>query len=214
MKAPKEGSRKAAVYAVFHEQGLEAAIKHGVGLELKAGTIKSWAGGWGGKPRAAPAQAPAGGGTQRAAANAGEWALHFKHASRAAAERHMMDIVRRNRMDVKAFHIIEYDGRFAVAAAHIQNPNGPPQFDKGDTVFDTTIPNKVGKVVGPGAEVSDVKYEEGVRSVPNYYLHKFDGPTPDDKPAKKKRVRVEEAKAPAKKAVVKKPVKPIKKGKK
>lgn len=204
VKAPKEGSRKAAVYAVFHEKGLEAAIAHGVGLGLKAGTIKSWAGGWSGKPRAAPSQAPAEGGTGRPAANAGQYAPHFKHTSRSAAERHMMAIVRRNAMHQSAFHIIEFDGRFAVAPAQYQPQGRPPQFEKGDVVFDTTIPNKVGTIDKAGVEVSDVKYPEGVRSISNFYLHKFDGPDPNDKPAKRKRVKVVESKPPAKKTVAKK----------
>jgi hypothetical protein len=38
-KAPREGSRKAEVYAVFHDKGLEAAVKHAVSLGLKAGTV-------------------------------------------------------------------------------------------------------------------------------------------------------------------------------
>jgi hypothetical protein len=45
-KAPREGSRKAQVYDVFFDRGLDAAIAFAQTLGLKEGTVKSWAGGW------------------------------------------------------------------------------------------------------------------------------------------------------------------------
>jgi len=49
-KAPRAGSSKAAVYTVFHAEGLAAAIKKAVALGLKESTAKSWAGGWARSP--------------------------------------------------------------------------------------------------------------------------------------------------------------------
>lgn len=205
MKGPREGSRKAEVYAVFHAEGLDAAIKKAKTLDLKEGTVKSWAGQWGGKPKAdlapdtrkgprqrvaIPADQEAG--TERPKEGAGEFLPFFKHASRNTAQRALLDIVRRSGTKEAAFHIIEQGGRFAVVPAHYKSGGPIPQFEAGDIVFDTIIPDQKGKVVKAGPEVCEVKGPNGVRNIPNYYLFKFAKEKEEkkaEKPVKAKRVR-------------------------
>jgi transposase len=45
-KRPREGSRKAKVYDLYHEGTREAAIAYGLTLGLKESTIRSWIGTW------------------------------------------------------------------------------------------------------------------------------------------------------------------------
>jgi transposase len=46
-KRPREGSRKAKVYDLYHHEGTkEAAIAYGLTLGLKESTIRSWIGTW------------------------------------------------------------------------------------------------------------------------------------------------------------------------
>jgi hypothetical protein len=215
MKAPVAGSRKAQVYDVFHDKGLDAAIKKALSLGLKEGTVRSWAGGWskaprtehstdnrpqrGGAPIARKAKAPDKG--------PAEFSPHFQHKSKGDAAKHILNIVRRSGCAEAAYHIIEQDGRFAVAPAHYK-PGGPiPQFKDGDIVFDTIIPNQKGKVVKAGPEVCEVKGPDGIRAIPNYYLYKF----VDESKPKRERIKDE---PPAKKKIAReKPAKPVKKGK-
>jgi len=41
-KRPREGSRKAKVYDLYHETTKEAAITYGLSLGLKESSIRSW----------------------------------------------------------------------------------------------------------------------------------------------------------------------------
>jgi hypothetical protein len=45
-KPPREGSRKAEVYAVFFAEGFDAAREKAAALELAPSTVKSWASTW------------------------------------------------------------------------------------------------------------------------------------------------------------------------
>jgi hypothetical protein len=45
-KRPREGSRKAKVYDLYHEETKDAAIAYGLTLGLKESTIRSWIGTW------------------------------------------------------------------------------------------------------------------------------------------------------------------------
>lgn len=45
--APREGSKKANVYAFFQQNTPDDTVAFGVGLGLKLGTVKSWIGAWG-----------------------------------------------------------------------------------------------------------------------------------------------------------------------
>jgi hypothetical protein len=45
-KRPREGSRKAKVYDLYHETTKEAAITYGLSLGLKESSIRSWITTW------------------------------------------------------------------------------------------------------------------------------------------------------------------------
>lgn len=65
MQPPRPGSRKASVYDAFLQSGADAAIALGATLDLAAGTVKSWLGGWAkalGNPDAAKSNPRAKGG--------------------------------------------------------------------------------------------------------------------------------------------------------
>jgi len=169
------GSRKAEVYETFHKDGLDAAMKKGNKLGLKAGTVKSWCSGWQGHERAAPRTTRATHKVEtKPVTRSNEFEPWFKHSSRQEAERHRDAICNRSGCHKKAFHIIEENGRFAVAPAHVKG--GPiPTFEKGDIVFDTTMPDRRGKVIAAGPEQTEVRYaDKSTAIVPNYYLHKFE----------------------------------------
>jgi hypothetical protein len=46
MTRPKDGSRKASVYDAFHSGGYDEALRTAERLEIKEGTVRSWAGTW------------------------------------------------------------------------------------------------------------------------------------------------------------------------
>lgn len=206
MKAPREGSRKADVFAIYKKSGFDAAVKKAVELGLKAHTVKAWTSAWKGlgpdpvvkterKPRVkaqgngAPKRTPKEPGNRgKGSVAETTWVFtpHFRHSSHSAAMRHVQAIMRRAGTGEGAYHIIEDQGHFAVVPISYK-PGGPiPQFSDGDVVYDVIIPNRKGKVVKAGPEVCEVKYPEGNRYIPNYYLHVFKD---DKKPAKRARVR-------------------------
>jgi hypothetical protein len=45
-KRPRDGSRKAKVYDLYHETTKEDAVTYGLSLGLKESTIRSWIGTW------------------------------------------------------------------------------------------------------------------------------------------------------------------------
>lgn len=207
MKPPREGSRKADVYAVFIKSGLEAAIAKAVSLELKANTVKAWASSWGGgtkrvskdgKP--APDKAPA--------VPMSPNHIHFDIPTRARAVVHLQGIMRRTGMAEAAFHILEQDGKFGVVPIHLDPNAKVPTFQVGDWVCDTIIPDTLGKIVAAGPQQCTVRYEKprpgymtNETHIPNVYLVKV--PAPAIVPGKKKRAAIVEEKKPAKKSRVK-----------
>lgn len=54
MQSPRPGSRKAAVFHAFKDGGLKQAEKVGAEQGLKAGTVRSWVGGWSKQEAAGP----------------------------------------------------------------------------------------------------------------------------------------------------------------
>lgn len=221
-KAPREGSRKAEVYAVFHDKGLEAAIEKAVALGLKAGTVKSWAGGWAGSTKQAPSPDTRKGprtpkeavvkGTEHPH---GAFSPHFRHGTHAAAQRDVLTIARRSGVDNRAYHVLEQDGKFAVAPVHYKPTAAPPTFKKGDTVHDLFIPNNRGVIIEAGPEVSVVRVKgKPDQAVSNYYLYKFDDTTttrPRELPTKAKKPKAAKAPEPAKKPAPAKKQAPAKK---
>lgn len=193
-KGHKPGSRKGEVHRIFDQKGVEEAMKYGVAKGLKEGTIKSWIGVWsGGKVRVKLNGAT----TSVKQASVPPvvndiFASLFTHASRAAAEKAREGICKRAGTSAKAYHILEQSGKFAVVPAHYK-PGGPiPQFQDGDWVMDTIVPNSLGQVKGAGPEQSMVKYQKprhGFASdlvcIPNVYLYKVEAPKPATKARKK-----------------------------
>lgn len=190
MKAPREGSRKASVYDVFHDKGDAAALKAGVKLGLAPGTIKSWCKGWAGHakqahaadtrkgPKGPRAASPDKVSTPKAEVRAA-YDPRFDYTSRADAVKALMNTVRRMHCMEQAFHVIEENERFAVVPAHYKPEGKPPQFEKGDTVFDTIIPNSRGVVKEAGPYQCAVEYAAGYHAgreqiVPNVYLVKME----------------------------------------
>lgn len=204
MKPPKAGSRKAVVYDVFNASGLEAAIKKAVELGLAAGTTKSWASAWArggsGNSTAPGREAP----MRQSKSRTPDNGIRFDHVTRGAAVQHLHGIMRRSGVSQAAFHILEQEGKFAVVPAH-QVPNVKiPQFEDGDWVCDTIIPDTLGRIVAAGPQQCEVRYEKprpgymtNTTYVPNVYLVKM--PVPEKKvrdriegiPAKKARVKIE-----------------------
>jgi hypothetical protein len=54
MQSPRPGSRKAVVFNAFKDGGLKQAEKVGAEQGLKAGTVRSWVGGWSKQEAAVP----------------------------------------------------------------------------------------------------------------------------------------------------------------
>ena len=179
MKAPREGSRKAQVYEIFHDKGFDAAVAFALTIGLKAGTVKSWSGTWGrgGKAPLSPARSKGGngaqgGGTERSTSEREPYSPHYRYGTREAAVRAMIDLARRTVANERAYHVLEEGGKFAVAPASYK-PEGPiPQFKRGMTVMDTVIPDSRAIVVEAGPQQSVVKYEDGrEQTIPNVYLY-------------------------------------------
>jgi hypothetical protein len=83
----------------------------------------------------------------------------------------MIDLARRTVASERAYHVLEENGKFAIAPASYK-PEGPiPQFKRGMTVMDTVIPDSRAIVKEAGPEQSVVKYEDGrEQTIPNVYL--------------------------------------------
>ena len=112
-----------------------------------------------------------------------DWEPHFRFPSRSAAERAAHQIARRNGIAQANFHILEENGKFAIAPIHYKPKHAPPVLQEGDEVMDTIIPNSRGIVVGAGPEVSTVRYHDdgAERHIPNYYLYRMADLTKDQK---------------------------------
>lgn len=230
MKPPKEGSRKADVFALMNAKGFEAGLAKGLALGLQESTIRSWAPTWGITPP------PKGGGIARpprkeaqAARPApeprapSEWSPFFKYATRAAAERALDGICKRAGCAPRAYNVLEEDGRYAVAPAHYK-PAGPaPTFKVGDYVSSAITPNVVSRVLVTGQLTCTIKGpddpEDGI-VVSSYYLASVSKPTKaapaKAKPKPKAKAKVDhlEALIGKNKSKGKQPAKPVaKKGK-
>jgi hypothetical protein len=202
MKAPRPGTKKAQVFDAYMRDGRTAALALASTLELANGTAHSWLSEWkrfSGKIEPAVPPAPkkrarinASGGkreravidygpTQASLVPRGGWFdAHFRYSSRAAADRAHALKCKDLGMGHKAFHVIEDNGRFALAPAHYNPSRELPQFKKGDTVFDITIPNTRGVIVEAGPEQSEVSFKTGMFEgkqwfVSNYYLTTLPG---------------------------------------
>jgi hypothetical protein len=157
----KEGSRKAAIYDAFIEAGggeggLKVAYKRAEKLGIKAGTVKSWASGWlKGVLRPEKKETTA---TKPKVVHDKGYHPDFKYTSRAMADKQHEALCTRAGLRAHAFHVIEDDGRFAVAPAHYK-PGGPvPTFERGDIVYDAVIANSKAKVLEAGPEQTLVRY--------------------------------------------------------
>lgn len=198
MKSPfKEGSRKAEVHQVFldtggGDDGLKAAQKRAKKLGLADGTLKSWAGGWlKGLAKAAKPDKV----VTRERLTTPDDDVHFKHDSIIKANRDLEAICKRCGLRPHAFHILEQEGMYAVVPATTK-PNGPPpQFVKGDTVYDGYVVNSKAKVLEAGPEQCVIRYAtEAVKglsrprecAVPNRYLIKIEEPKPKGKVKREK----------------------------
>lgn len=102
---------------------------------------------------------------------------YFKYGSREMAERAILLLTKDLGMRKEALHVIEENGRFAIAPAHHKRKDGPiPTFKTGTTVFDITIPNSRATVIKAGPEVSEVRYDadgpygKQERNISNIYL--------------------------------------------
>lgn len=166
----KAGSRKAAIYDVFKaakdpEAGLKAAYKEASrpgAKVIKPGTVKSWVGGWAKGTLKAKAAAPKEKKAKADKSKPGDsnYEAHFKYLSRHHAEGNLKDIAERSGLRSHAFHILENDGKFAVVPITYR-PIGPaPQFEKGDVVFDAFIANSKAKVLNPGPEQTEIRYDK------------------------------------------------------
>lgn len=185
----KQGSRKAQVFDVYQSKGLDAAIEFAVSLGLKAGSVKSWAAAWrrlpsnkGRQAASVTAKPVKGVPEQKAPHDAPDsgYSPDFRYAHRGDAVRRLMSIARRPGCDQRAFHVVEERGKFAVVPASYR-PEGPiPQFERGDHVMDTVIPNSRARVIAAGPEQCEIEYFDGIGStmykgpanIPNVYLFK------------------------------------------
>jgi hypothetical protein len=199
-KGHKAGSRKGEVHRVFDQKGADEAMKYGVDKGLKPGTIKSWMGYWsGGRIKVKVPKVETNGAKvheqpKPKASAADEYlASLLVHATRAKAESVREGIAKRAGTDVKAFHILEQDGKFGVVPAHYKKGGPIPKFEDGDYVMDTIVPNSLARVVGAGPEQSVIKFVKprpgwtrDTDCVPNTYLYKVDAPKVEAKPKKAK----------------------------
>lgn len=201
----KTGSRKAAIYDAFKaaktpEKGLEAANALAKKEGIKPGTVKSWAGGWmkgtvpTPKPKGEKVVKEKGAPTTRAIMDK-EFHPLFKYNSRAKADEAHEALCTRAGLRPHAFHVLEDDGKFAVAPSHIK-PGGPvPTFAVGDIVYDALILNSKAKVIAAGPEQTEVRY---VKDRPNRareacIINRFLIKLPDESAAKVKREKLDVA---------------------
>lgn len=189
----KKGSRKAEIYEVFKRDGLDGAMAHAVGLDIKPGTVKSWSSMWL-KGTVKPAT------KEKADKPKPEQVAGFhpvfKYTSRSAADKGHEMLCTSSGLRAHAFHVIEDDGRFAVVPAHYK-PGGPvPQFKAGDIVYDAFIANTKAKVIEAGPEQTLIRYvkerPKGPREecVINRYLVKLPDEAPTKKTLKRERARL------------------------
>lgn len=199
MKAPKEGSSKRKVWDVFTDKGADAAMKMQGKVPVGDSTVRSWIAEW---TRAAGGTLPAAPKTKGKTSQVkreklpeepkkpGEISPWFKYTSRHNADIGIVGICKRNGHDLRAFHVLEEDGKFAIVPAHYK-PKGPiPQFKKGDHVYIMGMSNSKATVQEPGPEASVIKYQgppikglsrPDTECVSNVYILKFEG-----KPSKTK----------------------------
>lgn len=166
----KAGSRKAKIYDAFKaakdpEAGIKAANKMAQEQGIKTGTVKSWLGSW--AKGTLPVKAPKEKREKREkkekvgkVSKPDSSDAHFRYLSRYHAESNLKDIAERSGLRPHAFHILENEGKFAVVPITYR-PIGPvPQFEKGDVVFDVFIANSKAKVINPGPEQTEVRYDK------------------------------------------------------
>lgn len=200
MKPPKEGSSKRKVWDVFTDKGADAAMKMQGKVPVGDSTVRSWIAEWsraaGGAPPAAPKK---GGKTSQvkreklpAPAPKGfdPW---YKYTSRTNADLGIVGICKRNGMDLRAYHVLEQDGKFAIVPRHHKPADGTiPQFKKGETVYIMGMSNSKATVQEPGPEATIIKYlgppmkglsRPDTECVSNVYILKFEEPA---KPSKTK----------------------------
>jgi hypothetical protein len=162
----KAGSRKAAIYDAFvaaggADKGLKAAYAKAKELEIKEGTVKSWAGSWtkGTLPKPKGPKVARERKDDTTEAKDKDYNVHFKYTTKAQAESAKEDLCERAGLRPHAFHILEQEGRFALCPIHYR-PIGPiPTFKKGDVVFDAYIINSKARVIEPGPEQSLIKFD-------------------------------------------------------
>lgn len=202
----KKGSAKAEIYTVFTdtgggEKGLAAAHKRAKKLDIKEGTVKSWASMWlKGLTKPATKEGDDGKKPTLKAISTKDREYHplFRHDTRAKADKEHESLCTRCGLRPHAFHVIENDGKFAVAPAHYK-PGGPaPQFKNGDIVYDALIINSKAKVIEAGPEQCVVRYMSQNKlkgpiedCVINRYLVKL--PDEVEKPSNKKLQKAAEA---------------------
>lgn len=191
----KTGSRKAEVYDVFlaaggGDKGLTKATERAKKLGLAGGTIKSWASGWlkgQTKPKAKEGDGPAKEGkapTLKAISKKDEeYHPLFKWNSRERADREHEALCTRAGLRPHAFHVIENDGKFAVAPANYKPGGPPPTFEVGDIVYDALIANSKAKVISAGSEQCVVRYVKERKTGPreDCVINRFLVKLPDTK---------------------------------
>jgi hypothetical protein len=162
----------------FMESGTEAAGALGKELGIPKGKLERWLKEFEGKAvkTAKPAKSETETATRR------PHSPYFEHETREDAERHRANICKRAGMRPDAFHIFEQDGRFCVMPAHTKK-DPPPQFEDGDWVMDTVIPDTLGRIVKAGPYQSEVRYEKKRNGyvdrnicISNSYLYKVEAP--------------------------------------
>lgn len=124
-----------------------------------------------------------------------EFAPHFKYGSRDAALIGIEHLARRIGCSPKAFHVLEEGVRYAIAPAHHKTNGAPPQFKKGETVFDIVIPNSRAKVLDSGPYQTELRYLTGMyakedRIIPNVYLTRLETDAPKVERAAPQRAKI------------------------
>jgi hypothetical protein len=165
MNVPREGSRKAEVFAALQSGGSEAAYKAGAKLKLSPSSVKSWLSAW---QRGSNGQAPkprkeSKEGGDDPAAFFRRFPFDSKEAAQQAADNRLKD----NRMDPRCFVIVGPDevGRWNFVPRHLAHAFGieielPVLKDK-QRVRDLTKPDRQGIILKAGPEVCEVKWDEG-----------------------------------------------------
>lgn len=215
-KRPKDGSRKAEVWDVFQAKGAEAAIKKALSFDepLQEGTARSWVKEWA-RAEGTELDLPSSSGkpaktikkdkTDKKGSTAPvkrerldtkddpdeKFNPAFKYTTRDACETALIQKAKAAGLRPWTYHIIEHNGRFAIAPAHYKAKGPIPQFKKGDVVYDCYLVNSEAEVIEAGPEQCVVRYvlpyknRPNEQCVPNRYLVAFDG-TPSVVPKKVK----------------------------